>query len=151
MAEYDPLDVSFVLSPRLAADTFPLGDWPLSRVLLMNDARFPWCILVPRRAGLREIHHLIDADQRLMWGESMALLGSLERLFLPHKLNLAALGNMVPQLHVHHIARFEQDSAWPAPVFGFESPEPYPEFEREAITSRFHTDWAQHLPWRTLS
>lgn len=106
------------LHPRLAADTVAVGDFGLSRLLLSNDANYPWLILVPRRAGIREIHELDEADQLQLLRESMLLSRALESAFAPTKLNLAALGNMVPQLHIHHIARYETDPAWPAPVWG---------------------------------
>lgn len=106
------------LHPRLAADTVAVGDFGLSRLLLSNDANYPWLILVPRRAGIREIHELDEADQLQLLRESMLLSRALESAFAPTKLNLAALGNMVPQLHVHHIARYDTDPAWPAPVWG---------------------------------
>lgn len=118
--------MSFELDPRLAADTYPIGDLPLCRLLLMDDSRYPWCILVPRRADLREIHEL-DGDARLQLLEESALLSTaLQRLFRPDKLNLAALGNLVPQLHLHHVVRYRSDPAWPAPVWGALERLPYP-------------------------
>lgn len=110
--------MGFVLHPRLQADCLVVGDWPLSRVLLMNDAQYPWCILVPRRDGICDVHHLDVADRQQLMEESCRLSEAMERLFKPLKMNVAALGNVVPQLHVHHIARFESDLAWPAPVWG---------------------------------
>lgn len=122
------MPADFELHPRLAADTLPVGDWPLSRVLLMNDAQFPWVILVPRRAGVREIHELGEADGLQLWRESTALGRELLALFpAGDKLNLGALGNLVPQLHVHHIVRRVGDAAWPAPVWGRQPPLPYGE------------------------
>lgn len=111
-------DATWFLHPRLAADTAPVGNFVLSRLLLSNDANYPWLILVPRRADIREIHDLSEADQQQLLRESMLLSRALMTAFSPAKLNIAALGNMVPQLHVHHIARFENDAAWPAPVWG---------------------------------
>ena len=110
--------MGFTLHPRLEADCLWIGDWPLSRILLMNDAQYPWCILVPRREGVRDMHHLNAADRQQLMAESCCLSEAMERLFQPTKMNVAALGNVVPQLHVHHIARFEGDLAWPAPVWG---------------------------------
>lgn len=110
--------MSFQLHPQLAADTVTVGDMPLCRLLLSNDAQYPWCILVPRIAGAKELHRLDDGDQLQVLRESMALARAMELLFKPHKMNLAALGNVVPQLHLHHIARFHGDPAWPAPVWG---------------------------------
>ncbi|WP_293390817.1 HIT domain-containing protein [Nevskia sp.] len=111
-------DATWSLHPRLAADTVPVGDFVLSRLLLSNDAHYPWLILVPRRADIREIHELSEADQQQLLRESMLLSRALMTAFSPTKLNIAALGNMVPQLHVHHIARYDNDAAWPAPVWG---------------------------------
>jgi diadenosine tetraphosphate (Ap4A) HIT family hydrolase len=109
---------AFVLHERLAADTLELGDLALCRVLLMNDARYPWVILVPRVAGLRELHHLGREDRIRLQDESCGVAGCLERLFRPDKLNVASLGNLVPQYHLHHVARFTDDPAWPGPVWG---------------------------------
>lgn len=119
----------FELHPQLANDGAVLGDFPLCRLLLMNDAQYPWTILVPRRAGVREIHELNDADRRQLWDESALLSRALMDLFKGDKLNVAALGNVVPQLHVHHIVRFKSDPAWPAPVWGRVPARPYAESE----------------------
>lgn len=110
--------MSFALHPRLAADTFAVGDLELCRVLLMNDARYPWLILVPRRDGLREIHELGTADRALLMDESCRVAEVMQAQFAPDKLNIGVLGNIVPQLHMHHIARFTGDPAWPGPVWG---------------------------------
>lgn len=123
------IDSAFALNPRLEADGLPVGELALCRVLLMNDARFPWLILVPRRPDLREICDLAAEDQATLWTEIDAASRALKRLIDPHKLNVAAIGNMVPQLHIHVVARFEDDAAWPAPVWGFGAREPYDEDE----------------------
>lgn len=107
-----------MLHPQLVADSLVLGDLPLCRVLLANDRQYPWLILVPKRAALREIHHLSEADQQQLMRESCAVAGVLENELSAEKINVAALGNMVPQLHVHHVARFSTDAAWPAPIWG---------------------------------
>lgn len=108
----------FELHPRLLDDTYYVGDFPLCALLLSKDANYPWCILVPRVAGLSEIHQL-DAAQRLRLLEESCLLSErLERAFAADKLNVAALGNVVPQLHIHHIVRYRTDAAWPRPVWG---------------------------------
>lgn len=117
--------MNFELHPQLAADTVLVGDLPLCRLLLMNDRQYPWTILVPRRAGLREIYELHESDQLRFWRESAQLSQTLMRVFSGDKLNVAALGNMVPQLHVHHIVRFKDDPAWPAPVWGKHPAQPY--------------------------
>ena len=108
----------FALDPRLAADTFVVGETPLNQVLLMNDARYPWLILVPWRCAVTEPFELSDADQAQLWWESMRLGEAMKAHFAADKLNIAALGNQVAQLHVHHIARFHADDAWPCPVWG---------------------------------
>jgi diadenosine tetraphosphate (Ap4A) HIT family hydrolase len=108
----------FELHPQLAKDCVTLGRLDLSRLLLMNDANYPWFILVPERDGIREIHELADSDRRRLWDESALLARALVKGFGAHKLNIAALGNQVPQLHVHHIVRYTHDPAWPRPVWG---------------------------------
>ncbi|HEV8078670.1 MAG TPA: HIT family protein [Marinobacter sp.] len=119
----------FSLHQRLAADTLSLGQSRLCELRLMNDSTWPWVILVPMRDGIREIYQLDEADQqRLLW-ESSELSRAMMVLFAGDKMNLAALGNMVPQLHLHHIVRFEGDPAWPAPVWGKQAPVPYGEVE----------------------
>lgn len=116
----------FSLDSRLAADTLPVGDLHLSRVLLMNDSRFPWVILVPRRPALVELIDLSEGDHAALTREIRAVAALLRRLHGPDKLNVAALGNVVAQLHVHVIARFQSDAAWPRPVFGVGAALPYP-------------------------
>lgn len=108
----------FELDARLKNDTYALGEWPLSMVLLHRDSNFPWCILVPKRAGASEIHTLNDRDQLALFEESRLLSRAMATVFAPDKMNIAALGNVVKQLHVHHVARYVNDAAWPAPVWG---------------------------------
>ena len=115
----------FELDRRLAADTLLAGETQLSQVLLMNDARYPWLILVPRRSDVTEPFQLSEADQAQLWQESMRLGEAMKAHFAADKLNIAALGNQVAQLHVHHIARFHTDDAWPGPVWGVGSAVPY--------------------------
>lgn len=117
----------FVLHPRLAADSIEIGRLPLCRLLLINDANYPWCVLVPQREDMREIHQLSQEDRRQLLNESCVLSELMETLFQPVKMNVAALGNMVPQLHLHHIARFESDLAWPEPIWGAVAAKPYEE------------------------
>ena len=123
----------FELAPRLAADTFLVGEAPLSQVLLMNDARYPWLILVPRRADVTEPFELSEADQAQLWQESMRLGQAMKAHFAADKINIAALGNQVAQLHVHHVARFHTDDAWPGPVWGVGSAVPYSDAARDAL------------------
>lgn len=95
-----------------------LGRFPLCHLLLMRDANYPWLILVPDRDGVSEIHQLDETDQQQLMRESVLLSRMLDELFHPDKLNVASLGNVVPQLHLHHIVRYRHDAAWPAPVWG---------------------------------
>ena len=108
----------FSLDPRLQQDTLAVGDFPLCRLLLMNDAQFPWLILVPRRADVSEVFDLDAADQLALWQETTALATVLKDGFAADKMNVATLGNMVSQLHMHVIVRRREDAVWPAPVWG---------------------------------
>lgn len=117
--------MSFELHPRLAADTTVVDDLELSRVLLSNDARYPWLILVPRQPEISEVYQLIAPDQVRLWQEATQVGEALMAAFGAHKLNVAALGNQVPQLHIHVIARFKNDAAWPGPVWGMGEPVAY--------------------------
>ena len=117
--------MTFRLHDQLHADTYTVKDLALCRVLLMNDRRFPWTILVPRRDGLRDFHEVAHHDKATFLAEIDAVSEALKRISGAHKMNVAALGNMVPQLHVHVIARFEGDAAWPKPVWGQGVAEPY--------------------------
>ncbi len=118
------MNARFRLDPRLKADTLEIGELPLSRALLMNDARFPWVILVPRRPGLIEFLQLDAKDCEALTGEMRRVALALLELYRPDKLNVAALGNAVPQFHVHLIARSQKDAAWPRAVFGIAGPVP---------------------------
>jgi len=124
----------FTLDPRLRADTIEVDRWDLSLVLLMNDANYPWLILVPQRPGLRDIHDLVPPDLLRLSAEivraSNLLIGLFPEGGKPDKMNVAALGNQVSQLHVHVIARFANDPAWPKPVWGAVPPQPYSEVAR---------------------
>lgn len=122
---------TFELHPQLATDGLFLTDWPLCRMLRMNDRAYPWLILVPRIAGAREIIDLSAGDQQRLMQEIARASQALQRLRRPHKINVAALGNMVPQLHVHVIGRDENDPAWPKPVWGVVPPSPFPPLEAE--------------------
>ena len=117
----------------MAADTVLVGETPLSQVLLMNDARYPWLILVPRRGDVTEPFELSEVDQAQLWQESMRLGEAMKAHFAADKLNIAALGNQVAQLHVHHIARFHTDDAWPGPVWGIGSTVPYSDTRLDAL------------------
>lgn len=137
----------FALHPKLAEDTFPLGDFPLSRLLLMNDANYPWFILVPRRASRREIYQLEVSDQQQLLKESSHLARQMARLFRADKINIAALGNLVPQLHLHHVARTRQDPCWPEPVWGKAPPVAYGEDRVFAIRELLTANLAEFTPF----
>ena len=115
----------FALHERLQADTLPVGRLALSRLLLMNDATYPWLILVPERPDVREIIELAAADRLTLMEEIADVSRALTAMVHPDKLNVAAIGNLVPQLHIHVVARFRSDPAWPAPVWGRTPPRPY--------------------------
>jgi diadenosine tetraphosphate (Ap4A) HIT family hydrolase len=121
------------IHPQLMQDCQLLGKFTLCHLLLMRDANYPWCILVPDRDDISEIHQLSETDQQQLLRESSLLSVSMESAFSPDKLNIAALGNVVPQLHLHHIARYHTDAAWPAPVWGRVPAKPYLEYELEAV------------------
>ncbi len=115
----------YTLHERLAADTFHVVDLPVSALLLMNDCRYPWCILVPRIPDLRELHDVPAEQQTPLLDEINRVAAALQSQHGAHKMNVAALGNMVPQLHVHVIARQTDDPAWPGPVWGVGEVTPY--------------------------
>ncbi|MGH8184285.1 MAG: HIT domain-containing protein, partial [Rhodanobacteraceae bacterium] len=121
----------FALDPRLAHDTLFVVDWQLCRVLLMDDARFPWLILVPRRPGLAELVDLGEGDRVTLSHETDRAMRLLRAQAPCDKLNVGALGNIVRQLHVHVVARRKDDAAWPGPVWGHGSAEPYPPDRRD--------------------
>jgi diadenosine tetraphosphate (Ap4A) HIT family hydrolase len=128
--------VNFTLDPRLAADALAIGDLALSRVLLMNDAHYPWLILVPRREGLREIVDLDPTDRATLIEEIAAASEFVRGLPRVDKLNVGALGNVVKQLHVHVLGRAVGDFAWPGPVWGAGAPRPYPPDAAEAMIEK---------------
>ncbi|WP_217874859.1 HIT domain-containing protein [Pseudoalteromonas shioyasakiensis] len=130
-------DTPFSLAPELQRDCIELADWPLCKVLLMNDSQYPWFILVPRVAGVKEIIDLSEELQITLLQESGKLSKLLQQVFNPDKLNVAALGNMVSQLHVHHIARFTTDAAWPTPIWGKLPAVPYSDEQIAALKGHF--------------
>lgn len=127
------LPAPFALDEQLAQDSHPVIQLPLSSLRLMDDCNYPWVILVPRVADARELIDLDAAQQAALLDEVNRVSRALKQLFRPHKLNIAALGNLVPQLHVHLIARYRDDPAWPAPVWGRIHARPY---EPEALVLR---------------
>lgn len=117
----------FELDAVLERDSVWVGDFPLSQLRLINNCNSPWFILVPKRANISEIHHLGPDDRQQLMAESCLLAETIQDVFTPDKLNVAAIGNKVSQLHVHHVARFETDECWPEPVWGNISAKPYAE------------------------
>lgn len=113
------------LDPRLQQDSVPIGRFSLCCLRISRDSNYPWFLLIPDREGVREIHELTPDDQARLMRESSTLARALEAAFAPDKLNIAALGNIVPQLHVHHIVRYKGDAAWPDPVWGKVPAVPY--------------------------
>lgn len=123
----------FVLDERLQQDTCWLADLPLCRVLLMNDARYPWLILVPRVAAVSEVFELDEAQQHQLWDESRLLAQAMQGVFAADKMNIATLGNVVRQLHMHLVVRIEGDESWPAPVWGRGAAVPYSASGQDAV------------------
>ncbi len=128
--------MAFELHPQIAADSVPVLDLDLCAVRLMDVAALPWLLLIPRRADLREIIDLSEPDQATLWKEIAITSAVLKTAVHPTKLNIAALGNVVPQLHVHVIARFDNDAAWPKPVWGNLPMTPYTSEGRDAIAQK---------------
>lgn len=126
----------FSLHPQLASDCHLLGDLDLTRALLLDDCRYPWVILVPRRTHAREIYQLNPSDRQALLDESCRTGEFMMQAFEGEKLNVGALGNLVPQLHIHHIVRNSGDPAWPGPVWGHSAAEPYPQ---EMLAGRLQT------------
>ncbi|WP_417222551.1 HIT domain-containing protein [Amphritea sp.] len=141
----DELELEFELDARLNNDCITLGDFPLSRLLLMNDAHYPWFILVPRRADVSEIYHLSHADQAQFLHESSFLAENLHDVFDADKINIAALGNVVNQLHIHHVVRYEGDAAWPAPIWGVCPATPYSAAQVEEIRQKLQLMMPQEV------
>lgn len=129
----------FELDARLHNDTYFVCDLALSRVLLMNDRQFPWLILVPRKHNVSEIIELTEEEQIVLLKESALVSKAMQELFSPLKLNVAALGNVVRQLHVHHVARFDTDVAWPKPVWGNQPSKPYQEEQAKTLVAQIKT------------
>lgn len=123
----------FQLHPRLEQDTVLVGKFDLCQVLLSKDANYPWCILVPEREGLSELYQLAAEDRNQFIAESNRLSKVMEAVFKPEKLNVAALGNVVRQLHIHHVARYTSDAAWPQPIWGKVA---HIDYQAEALNER---------------
>ncbi len=127
---------AFKLATEFERDSLWLADWPLCQLRVQNDANYPWFILIPRRVSMVEIIDLTEQDREQLWRESAHLSVFLKAEFQAKKLNVAALGNMVPQLHLHHIARYEHDIAWPAPVWGKAPAQPYTEAQWQQLKQK---------------
>lgn len=126
----------FELDAVLEKDSVWVGDFPLSQLRLINNRKAPWFILVPMREEVEEIHHLDESDRLQLMAESCLVAETIQDIFVPDKLNVAAIGNKVRQLHLHHVARYEQDECWPEPVWGNISSESYTETELAEILQK---------------
>ena len=135
------------IHPRLQQDCLVVGRFPLCHLLLLRDANYPWFILVPDREAVTEIHHLNEVDRQQLLDESCLLSVALEKAFHPDKLNVAAIGNLVPQLHIHHVVRYRNDVAWPAPVWGRAPPEPYTEARLAAVIGKLKASLNEGLEY----
>lgn len=136
---------TFELHPRLQQDCLSVGRFALSQVLMMNDSQYPWFILVPQRGDISEIYQLEENDRQQLMAESCLLAEKLVQIYQPDKLNIAAIGNLVPQLHVHHVARYKTDKAWPGPIWGKFSPLPFDEQKAQAQIARLQEQLQGHL------
>lgn len=136
--------MTFVMDERLAGSSFFIEDWDLCRVSLCNNKTYPWLYLVPRREGIREISDLDEADQLQLVREISHAQKALQKAYNPDKVNTAALGNMVPQLHVHVFGRYQHDPAWPRPVWAVQDSEiPYTEEEKNAAIQKLKDSFAK--------
>jgi len=131
--------MTFQLHPRLKQDSIAIGKFNLTELRLINDSQYPWFVLVPMRADISEIYQLSDVDQQLLQRESSLLTKILADLYKADKMNIAAIGNIVPQLHIHHIVRYKTDIAWPAPVWGKFDTVPYTEQQIEKTKLEIET------------
>ncbi|UZJ59479.1 HIT domain-containing protein [Pseudomonas sp. KU26590] len=138
----------FVLDPRLLQDTLPIGDFPLCTLLLSNDCNYPWFILVPKRADISEVFQLSETEQAQLWKETTYLSAVLGRTFQADKMNVAALGNVVNQLHMHVIVRRVGDAAWPAPVWGKHPAKPYSLDEVARITTQLKPELTEAFTFK---
>lgn len=135
------------LHPQLAQDTVELGRFALCRLLLMNDANYPWFILVPDREGITEIHQLNSEERQQLMAESCLVAEAIEQAFSADKINIAALGNLVAQLHIHHVVRYRNDPAWPKPIWGAVAASPYSEGGRSAVIARLKAHLKDGIAW----
>jgi diadenosine tetraphosphate (Ap4A) HIT family hydrolase len=117
----------FELHPRLKQDCIAIGRFELCQLLMMNDSQYPWFILVPEKADIKEVYQLSKSERNMLIEESSMLAENLALLYNADKMNIAAIGNLVPQLHIHHVVRYQTDIAWPAPIWGKFAAVPYSE------------------------
>ena len=136
---------AFALDSRLLNDTIKLGETSLNLYLLMNDSQDPWVIMVPKIANMAELYELEEKDYITVQEESRTLARTMMDLFNGYKMNVAALGNVVRQLHIHHIVREEEDEAWPAPVWGASPAIAYTEHELEKTSSSIRKALASNI------
>ncbi|MCK9607137.1 MAG: HIT domain-containing protein [Methylomonas sp.] len=137
----------FQLHPRLEQDCLDVGHFALCKILLMNDCQYPWLILVPRRHDVTEIYQLAAGDRQQLLDESCWLAEALVAIYRPDKLNIAAIGNLVPQLHLHHVVRYRADIAWPGPIWGKFAASAYTKPEAETQIARLR----EHLQGRLVN
>ncbi len=137
----------FSLDPRLQQDTLVLGDFALCRLLLMNDSSYPWLILVPRREAVSEVFQLAADEQQQLWRETTLLAEMLKDAFVADKMNIATLGNVVSQLHMHVVVRHRDDAAWPAPVWGRQLAVPYSQEQLRAMRERLRLVLTDDFQW----
>lgn len=137
--------MKFNLHEQLQKDTFWVEDWTLCRVLLMNNSTFPWLILVPLRENLCEIYDLDKMDQTMLMQEISMAASILQKIYTPDKINIGALGNLVPQLHIHVIARVHHDPLWPKPVWGNTQAAPYSDTAREQTLLKLREHYSQDI------
>ena len=128
--------MSFTLHPDLQRDGIEMGEFSLCQVLLINDSHYPWFVLVPKRSGISDTIDLSAKDYAALWEESHIFSRAIMTAFKGEKLNVAALGNMTPQLHIHHIVRFTSDEAWPGPIWGKHALRPYKTAEVSAVRAK---------------
>jgi len=131
--------MTFQLHPQLQQDSISIGSFKLSELRLINDKQYPWFILVPKKENIAEIYQLSETEQQLLQQESSLLAKTLSEIFHADKMNIAAIGNKVPQLHIHHIVRYKEDIAWPAPVWGKFDSLPYQSQEIDQIKNKLKT------------
>ena len=137
----------FSLDPRLQQDTLVLGDFALYRLLLMNDSTYPWLILVPRREAVSEVFQLAADEQQQLWRETTLLAETLKDAFVADKMNIATLGNVVSQLHMHVVVRHRDDAAWPAPVWGRQPAVPYSREQLRVMRERLRLVLPDDFQW----